>query len=59
MYLCRKRFRILKMESLEIQRNFKGYIARSNHLKVVKGQSEELNHKFFEYHLTIVQRMYF
>jgi len=57
MHLCRKRFRILKIEALEIQRNFKGYIARSNHLKVVKGKSEELNHAFFEYHLTIVQRM--
>jgi len=58
MHLCRKRFRILKEEVLEIQRNFKGFIARQNHLKEVKGKSEDLNYQFFEYHLTIIQRMY-
>lgn len=57
MYLCRKRFKILKKEALEIQRNFKGYIARSDHMKVAKNKSQELNYSFFDYHLTIVQRM--
>ena len=57
MYLCRKRFRILKQIALEIQRNFKGYIARSNHSQIVKGKSDDMNLQFFAYHLTIIQRM--
>jgi hypothetical protein len=55
-YLCEKRFILLKKVSLEIQKNFKGYLARAQHMQSVKDLSNDMNMQFYEYHLTIIQK---
>jgi hypothetical protein len=55
MYLCRKRFKLLKEIALEIQKNFKGYLARAHHLKNIKGLSNDMNKEYFHYHALIIQ----
>ena len=56
MFLCRKRYKLLKEVTLEIQRNFKGFLARDDHTKKKKGLSEDMNVQFFGYHATIIKK---
>lgn len=55
-YLCTRRFTLLKKVSLEVQRNFKGYLARAQHKQSVKDLSNDMNMQFYEYHLIIIQK---
>lgn len=52
--ICRKRFLLLKNQSLEIQKSFRGYLARANHQKDVAEQNDNLMKQFFEYHRAII-----
>ncbi|MCQ2817537.1 MAG: hypothetical protein MJ252_09765 [archaeon] len=52
--LCRKRFLLLKKEALEVQKAFRGYLARATHEKDVAEQNDNLMKQFFEYHATII-----
>jgi len=58
MFLCRKRYLLLKEVTLEIQRNFKGYMARDDHTKKFQGLSNDMNTQFFDYHATIIKKQY-
>lgn len=52
--LCRKRFLLLKREALEVQKAFRGYLARASHQKDVEEQNDNLMKQFFEYHISII-----
>ena len=54
--LCRKRFILLQREALEVQKAFRGYLARASHQKDVEEQNDNLMKQFFEYHVTIISR---
>jgi len=56
MYLCRKRYKLLKTNSLEIQRNFKGFLAKNDHAKKVIELSTEMNFEFFNCQATIIKK---
>jgi len=56
MFLCRKRYLLLKQVTLEIQRNFKGYMARDDHTKKIQELSNNMNNQFFHYHATIIKK---
>lgn len=55
-YLCEKRFVLLRKVALEIQKNFKGFLARAQHMQSVADLSNDMNMQFYEYHLTIIQK---
>jgi hypothetical protein len=57
-FLCTKRFVLLRKVSLEIQRNFKGYLARAQHKQSVKDLSNDMNKDFYGYHATIITRFF-
>ena len=55
-FLCEKRMILLRKVSLEIQKNFKGFLARAQHMQSVQDLSNDMNMQFYEYHLTIIQK---
>jgi hypothetical protein len=57
-FLCLTRFKNLQKVSLIIQKNFKGFLARTQHENKVNEESNVKNQKFYEYHLTIIQKMW-
>ncbi len=57
-FLCTKRFTLLRRVSLEIQRNFKGFLARAQHKQSVKDLSNDMNKDFYGYHATIITRFF-
>ncbi len=58
MFLCHKRYRLLKKFALEIQKHFKGYIARESYIEKGNDVSQEMNLAFYNYHALIIQCQY-
>ena len=54
--ICRKRFLILKAEALEVQKAFRGYLARANHQQEVAEQNDNIMTEFYKYQVSIIQR---
>ena len=55
-FLCRKRFLLLKSQSLEVQKAFRGYLARDNHKKEFEVQNDNIMTQFYEFHISIIQK---
>ena len=55
--ICRKRFLILKAEALEVQKAFRGYLARANHQQEVAEQNDNIMTEFYKYQVIIIQRI--
>ena len=51
-----KRFLILKAEALEVQKAFRGYLARANHQQEVAEQNDNIMTEFYKYQVSIIQR---
>ena len=58
MFLCQKRYFLLKRFALDIQKYFKGYIARENYIEKGNDVSQENNLAFYNYHAVIIQSQY-
>jgi hypothetical protein len=56
MFLCRKRYDLLKLVALHIQKNFRGYIARENYIEKGNDVSAEMNMAYYSYHAIIIQK---
>ena len=54
--ICERRSRLLKEICLEIQRHFRGFLARDLLEKNVQDLSNEMNAQFFDYHAIIIQK---
>ena len=54
--ICRKRFLLLKSQTLEVQKALRGYLARANHRKDVAEQNDNLMTQFYKYHVSIIQK---
>lgn len=54
--ICRKRFKLLKIQALEVQKAFRGYMARANHQKDVAEQNDNLMTQFYKYHVDIIYK---
>jgi len=55
-FLCERRLNLLRKFSLDIQKFFKGFLARAQHMQSVKDLSNDMNMQFYEYHFTIIQK---
>ena len=54
--ICRKRFLLLKSQTLEVQKALRGYLARASHRKDVAEQNDNLMAQFYKYHVSIIQK---
>ena len=54
--ICRKRFLLLKSQTLEVQKALRGYLARANHRRDVAEQNDNLMMQFYKYHVSIIQK---
>ena len=54
--IFRKRFLLLKNQTLEVQKALRGYLSRANHQKEVEEQNDNLMTQFYKYHVSIIQK---
>ena len=54
--LCRKRFLILKSQTLQVQKNLKGYFSKSNNQKEIVNQNNNIIREFYNNQIIIIQK---
>ena len=54
--LCRKRFLILKSQTLQVQKSLKGYFSKSNKQKEIVEQNNNIMREFYNNQIIIIQK---